>query len=605
MPLDSVAHAEVGDRQYVEPAEREDQEHLGGPDADAIYGREHVDDLVIGFARQTLEVEPAIVDMRGEVLDKRYFRAGHARGAKHSVGGIEILARRWKSVIGGTGFDKAIDDGSGGFGRELLRNDRANKDFVVPAVRAEPTGSVAANEFAHERVAPRKVALSRLQCMFERRIAMVRGHVRAMVPATRARIHARLRYNPRRREDRALTWIDALLLIAAIGTGVIAAYLLLLTIGSFLLRKRTADGGKPLRIAVVCPAHNEELQIASTVEQILASDFPRDCFDVYVIADNCSDATAARAREAGATAFERHDLSLRGKGQAIDWLLKTQRPLLEHYDAIALVDADTLVDRRFLREVSESLSHPEVQVVQGWHGVSNPEANWRTALTYAAFALVNGLRPAGRSFWGGTSDLKGNGMAFRARLLLEYGWPAHSIVEDIEFSNRLLLDGVLVRYNPDAIVISEMPTGTKQAEPQRRRWERGRMQTIRDYAPMLLWTFLRSPRWRYLDALLELCTPPLSLLVFGQTVLVIVALLVDWRWAMVFGAYLLVTVLYVISGLVQRRAPRSVWLGLLAVPLFLLWKIPFYLRLFFGKKQEGWERTRRAAEIERSGEPKR
>jgi hypothetical protein len=68
--------------------------------------------------------------------------------------------------------------------------------------------------------------------------------------------------------------------------------------------------------------------------------------------------------------------------------------------------------------------------------------------------------------------------------------------------------------------------------------------------------------------------------------------------------YLAVTALYVFSGLYQRRAPREVWLGLLAVPLFLLWKVPFYLRLLTGKKQESWERTKRLAEVNREQEEK-
>lgn len=400
-------------------------------------------------------------------------------------------------------------------------------------------------------------------------------------------------------EVNPLLFLEMILAMIAVYLGVISSYLLLITAGSFLLRKKTDTSAAPLRIAVLSPAYNEELQIEGTVARILASDYPRERFDVFVIADNCTDTTAQRARAAGATVFERKDPVLRGKGQALDWCLQTHRNTLAKYDAIALVDADGIVDSRFLAEVSASLSHPDVKVVQGWYGVSNPEAGWRAALTWAGFALINGLRPAGRCYWGGTADIKGSGMAFHSGLLLAYGWPAYSIVEDIEFSTRLLLDGILVYFNPDASVISEMPTTKQQAEPQRRRWEGGRLQTVRAYAPPLLKAFARTPRWRYLDMLLELCVPPLSLLVLVEIVGVIVALFVGWPWAVVFGLYLAATAGYVGAGLYQRRAPKEVWLGLLAVPLFLVWKIPLYLRLLTGKKQETWERTRRIAEAKR------
>lgn len=402
-----------------------------------------------------------------------------------------------------------------------------------------------------------------------------------------------------------MVFLEMILAMIAVYLGVISGYLLLIAAGSFLFRKKADPSAAPLRIAVLSPAHNEELQIEGTVARILASDYPREKFDLFVIADNCTDTTAQRARAAGATVFERKDPLLRGKGQALDWCLKTHRSLLAKYDAIALVDADGIVDSRFLAEMSASLSHPDVKVVQGWYGVSNPEAGWRAALTWAGFALINGLRPAGRCHWGGTADIKGCGMAFRSDLLLAYGWPAYSIVEDIEFSTRLLLDGILVAFNPDAAVISEMPTTKQQAEPQRRRWEGGRLQTVRAYAPPLLKAFVHSPRWRYLDMLLELCVPPLSLLVLVEIVCAAIALFAGGPWAVVFASYFIATALYVAAGLYQRRAPKEVWLGLLAVPLFLVWKIPLYLRLLTGRKQETWERTQRIAETKREQEKNR
>jgi cellulose synthase/poly-beta-1,6-N-acetylglucosamine synthase-like glycosyltransferase len=395
---------------------------------------------------------------------------------------------------------------------------------------------------------------------------------------------------------------DVVLAVCALGLGAIAGYLLLVTAAAFALRKKAVPNAAPIRIALVMPAHNEELQIGACVRRALDADYPNDRFSVFVIADNCEDRTAAEAEAAGAMAFERNQPELRGKGQAIDWFLREQADRLREFDAIALVDADTKVDPAFLAEVSASLNHSAVSVVQGYHGVSNPDSNWRTALTYAGFALINGLRPAGRSCLGGTADLKGNGMAFRAGVLLEYGWPAHSIVEDIEFSTRLLLDGIVVHFNPDAIAISEMPASQAQAEPQRRRWESGRLDTVKTYVPKLLKAFARRPRWRYLDAILELLVPPLSLLVLMQVAVLLFSLVVRPAWAPFFIATVGATVFYVVAGLYKMRAPTGVWRGLLLAPLFLAWKIPFYLRLARSEKPGGWERTQRQAEVERDAQ---
>ncbi|GMV92728.1 MAG: hypothetical protein AMXMBFR82_25060 [Candidatus Hydrogenedentota bacterium] len=394
--------------------------------------------------------------------------------------------------------------------------------------------------------------------------------------------------------------IDVVLCAGALYLGTVSAYLVLVTLAAFILRKKAIPNASPLRIAMVMPAHNEELQIGNCVRSALEADYPKDRFSIFVIADNCEDHTAQEAEAAGAVAFERHVPDLRGKGQAIDWFLREQAGRLREFDAIALVDADTKVDPQFLHEISGSLVHPDVSVVQGYHGVSNPEANWRAALTYAGFALVNGLRPAGRSCLGGTADLKGNGMGFRTDLLLNYGWPAHSIVEDIELSSRLLLDGTLVYFNPDAVVISEMPTSQTQAEPQRRRWESGRIDTVKTYVPALAKALLKRPRWRYLDAILELLVPPLSLLVLLQVLFLLAAAVLRPSWAPFFLGTTTATVFYVVAGLYKMRAPAEVWRGLLLAPLFLAWKIPFYLRLVRSRKPGGWERTQRQAEVDRS-----
>lgn len=401
-----------------------------------------------------------------------------------------------------------------------------------------------------------------------------------------------------------LLFILLLGLIAAY-LGAVCGYLLLVTYGAFALQKKVREDASPMRIAVVIPAHNEELQIEESVRGVLGADYDKSNYSVFVIADNCSDRTAELAHRAGATVFERHDATKRGKGQALDWLFTTQAKLLEKYDAIAIIDADTRVDPAYLREVSASLSHPEVLVVQGFDGVSNPAAHWRTALTFAAFALVNGLRPAGRSHWGGTAELKGNGMAFRSAVLLHYGWPAHSITEDIEFSTRLLLDDTLVHFNPDAIVISEMPSSGAQAEPQRRRWESGRLQTIQTYLPRLFDAFLRRPSWRLLDAMLDMLVPPLTILVTIEGLGFVLSPFAGTTWAAVFVVYMAVTAVYVCAGLYRFNAPREVWTGLLAAPLFVAWKIPFYIRLLFSRPPQTWERTRREAEDQREnpGEP--
>lgn len=381
---------------------------------------------------------------------------------------------------------------------------------------------------------------------------------------------------------------------------VITVFLTTLTVAAYFFKKKTNPLSSPLKISIIIPAHNEELQIEETINSIYDSNYSKDLYSINVIADNCEDNTASIARMAGALAFERRDPENRGKGQALDWFLKTYKKKIIEFDAIAIIDADTLLHPDFLLEVSSSLSHQEVKVVQGYYGASNPDENWRTALLSAALNVFNHLRPAGRIGIGGTAGLKGNGMAFRSEILLKYGWPAYSIVEDIEFSIKLLRDGIIVHYNPDANVYGEMAIENKQAESQRKRWEGGRFQAFKKYALPLLWDFFKQHKIQYLDGFLELFTPPLSILVLGQGVLLVLAFFFYPFMLPVFILCLILITIYVFSGLFLKKSSLKVWVYLLFAPLFILWKIPIYFKLFLSKRADIWERTQRKTELKRN-----
>ena len=389
--------------------------------------------------------------------------------------------------------------------------------------------------------------------------------------------------------------LKSLLIILALPAG----YLLLSTVAAYLFKKEVSAENRLLTIGVLIPAHNEEDGITHTVEAIKACDYPANRFEIFVIADNCTDHTALNARNAGALAFERFDSVNRGKGQALDWFLKNHKEIYCHTDIMTIIDADVAPDRNYLHEISATFNNPEIQAIQAYNGVSNPDAGWRPALIDAAFNVFNHLRMAGSFKLSGTAVLKGNGMAFRTRLLQQYGWPCHSIVEDMEFTLQLLQDGISVHYNPDAVIRSEMVTSGKSASTQRSRWEGGRFMLVQKMSGPLLKLFVSTGSTRYLYALAELATPPLSLLVMLFAAATAGSLLaLKGAWLMLAASYLLILTVYVTSGQIQRHAPLSTWLYLAAAPLYVLWKIPLYVAMMLHKKSDEWVRTARESHKE-------
>src|ERR1700733_3938752 len=129
-----------------------------------------------------------------------------------------------------------------------------------------------------------------------------------------------------------------------------ALELLLVTLGAFrrrLVSNSVAQAG--FRLAAVVPAHNEENLIGASVASILSSDGTEPACEVVVVADNCTDATAERARAAGARVLGRNDAGKRGKGYALRFAFDELMP--EGFDGFLIVDADSVVSTNLVREV--------------------------------------------------------------------------------------------------------------------------------------------------------------------------------------------------------------------------------------------------------------
>lgn len=374
------------------------------------------------------------------------------------------------------------------------------------------------------------------------------------------------------------------------------SWLLLLTIGSWLYKPQRDPSAPLLKLGVIIPAHNEELGIQTTIEAIRECDYPQELLTIMVIADNCSDRTADIARQSGVIVVERTNPEQIGKGQALDWFLTTKKDLYQNLEAVSFVDADVTPDTNMFKELSAALSSPSTKAVQGFNGVANPLDNWRTALNTAAFNVFNHLRMAGNNKLFGTSMLKGLGMAFTTDVLLKHGWPAHSVVEDVEFSLVLLDDNITIQYNPYAVITSEMATSRKQADSQRLRWEGGRFRLATKIVPQLIAKLLNR-HFQYLHFIMDLVIPPLAILVVLLICAFFLALtLFPQSLPLVIG--LMVSIIfYIASGQLQRKAGIRLWLYLFTSPAFILWKLFVYIKMIFLQKKLAWTRTTRKTEM--------
>jgi cellulose synthase/poly-beta-1,6-N-acetylglucosamine synthase-like glycosyltransferase len=353
------------------------------------------------------------------------------------------------------------------------------------------------------------------------------------------------------------------------------------------------------RFVILIPAHNEAAVISNLLASLRRLDYPLELFSPLLIADNCTDETATIARAAGVRVLERMSETERAKGYALRYALEQLAAVGEVYDAYVIVDADTVFAPAFLCEMDAAL-HRGALVAQGQYRVLNAGEGWAAGLRAVAFALINHVRPLGRSLFGLSAGLKGNGMVFSRAVIERFGWAAYGLTEDAEYHVTLIESGIRVAYVPRALVAAEMPASVWLSGSQQGRWERGRIELARAHGLGMLGGFLRMGDVARLDVAVESLTPPLSLLAAGVVFALVGAASLQWGVGLWVALGLLgALLLHVAVGIALGRLPFRVVLSLLAAPFYIVWKCVLFLGALMARGARGWIRTPRNGEQER------
>ena len=257
---------------------------------------------------------------------------------------------------------------------------------------------------------------------------------------------------------------------------------------AWLPRKKETLHAPMHRFAVLIAARNEEAVIGKLIDSIKAQSYPGRLVKIFVAADNCTDATAEAARSHGAEVYERYDMTRRGKGYALDFLLREIK-LRGHgrFDGYIVLDADNVLDRDFILHMNETFSAGH-DIVTCYRSSKNYGDNWISAGYALWFLRESRYLTSARARLGSSCGVSGTGFLFSQAVLDAQGggWPFHLLTEDIEFTIDNVTRGMKVGYCPDAIAYDEQPISFRQSWAQRLRWSRGYLQVFKKYGRALI-----------------------------------------------------------------------------------------------------------------------
>jgi cellulose synthase/poly-beta-1,6-N-acetylglucosamine synthase-like glycosyltransferase len=242
------------------------------------------------------------------------------------------------------------------------------------------------------------------------------------------------------------------------------------------------------RYGVLIAARNEELVIGELLKSIRSQNYPSELVDIFVVADNCTDNTAAVARSYNATVFERSDLNHVGKGHALNYAFAQIKRLcgIDRYDGYMIFDADNVLDENYIKEMN-SVFDSGYRVVTSYRNSKNYGYNWISAGYALWFLRESKYLNGARMILNSSCAVSGTGFLISSEIVNEDGgWKYNLLTEDIEFTIDRVSRSEVIGYSEKAILYDEQPVTFKASWRQRMRWAKGFYQVMRHYGVSLL-----------------------------------------------------------------------------------------------------------------------
>lgn len=395
-------------------------------------------------------------------------------------------------------------------------------------------------------------------------------------------------------------------------------YLFVVTLVGWNTKNKEKSGYKPKkRFALVVAAHNEELVIENIVKNLMSLNYPRELYDIFVIADNCTDATAEIARKAGAIVHERFNKVDVGKGYALKWMFDKIFEMDKKYDAVSVFDADNLVASNYLLKMNDMLLNGH-KAIQAYLDVKNPYDSWITLTNSIMYWITNRMFNQSRHNLNMWCTIGGTGFTLDINVLKQIPWDATCLAEDLEYTVKLVLNNIRVSWCSETAIYDEKPITFVQSWNQRKRWMQGHVDVFCRFFLKLFKKGCKEKRITPIDLAIYNFQPLYIVITFFiSTIISITSLCIHTYsveavidkgllpvWGMI-TVYVLLDVfpmffcfiLPLIVLLAEKRFNFKIFLGYFLFPIFSFTWIPIIILGIINRNNKEWNHTSHTRQI--------
>lgn len=353
------------------------------------------------------------------------------------------------------------------------------------------------------------------------------------------------------------------------------------------------------RFAILIAARNEAGVIGHLIDTLHQQNYPRHLYHIFVIPNNCSDDTAAVARNAGATIME-CPLPIVKKGDVLNYAFSKISQSSASYDAICVFDADNLVHPDFLLEMNQALA-AGASLGQCYRDSKNPGDTGIAGSSAIYFWMLARFFNRARSANDLSAGISGSGFMIRTSLIRKTGgFKTVTLTEDLEMTILSYLADARVTWVPRAIIFDEQPLSFGQSWHQRMRWTTGMYQIYRYYWKKILVKCIRERSLQGFDMLTLCITAHMQVLSF--VVMLAVGLLyfftnqngpaatsfiLSASVLSTLGTWLVCTSVAALTAKLEKNAIVPFWKGILAYWIFIMSWLPINIICLF-KRDLKW-----------------